>query len=538
MGNSGSEQAPTTPQPSTKEGNDLQTTPQPAVKHVEQKVEATNGKHAQRNSERVDSAGAQKVPATVLPEDSAAAGLTLTRPNRMPPQPLEESSEEGSSEEDDDDKTGTWITTSVELGPDGLPSIGSAGHSAGDCKRCCFFPKGRCSNGHDCTFCHFDHEKRKRLKKKKKRSENPTPSNLTPSDSYLAGMPILLTSPTDQHGFSFFHPSTPLAVNSPSGDISHGALLSPMSPGAPPLLPPSLDGIKENEPPPPPAEEALPDVVGCTENRENDEQRALCMRACAVELASGLLPTSPNKMIPPGPPVEPPDTPPKAIASSSIDSKDLRPPSLDPLAQASPQSPSGTPSSPSAVTGSATTIAGTPVTLTELFSGSSHPQNSNPPATGTSVSTNLVPASADLPLWPPQVTSIPVPPHASTNLSYWSPTSWQEYSANQVLDWSSYSQSYGAGVDGLGLLTATLPPPLPGVAPSAFGGYSSIAQVPSGGLQHDSPRSAVLTLCGAWGALKNPRTDQLSKSDLLAYRGVLPKGSRPKPLRSLRIQYV
>lgn len=45
-----------------------------------------------------------------------------------------------------------------------LPSIGSLGHFLGQCSRCCFFPKGRCLNGYDCRFCHFDHEKRHRKK--------------------------------------------------------------------------------------------------------------------------------------------------------------------------------------------------------------------------------------------------------------------------------------------------------------------------------------------------------------------------------------
>lgn len=46
-----------------------------------------------------------------------------------------------------------------------LPSVGSLGHFAGLCSRCCFHSKGRCQNGHDCRFCHFDHEKRQRKKK-------------------------------------------------------------------------------------------------------------------------------------------------------------------------------------------------------------------------------------------------------------------------------------------------------------------------------------------------------------------------------------
>jgi len=48
-----------------------------------------------------------------------------------------------------------------------LPSAGSAEHGEGSCRRCCFFPKGRCNNGYDCSFCHFAHEKRKPKNKKK-----------------------------------------------------------------------------------------------------------------------------------------------------------------------------------------------------------------------------------------------------------------------------------------------------------------------------------------------------------------------------------
>eukprot|EP00928_Gymnodinium_smaydae_P053277 TRINITY_DN3730_c0_g1_i1.p1 TRINITY_DN3730_c0_g1~~TRINITY_DN3730_c0_g1_i1.p1 ORF type:complete len:537 (+),score=127.69 TRINITY_DN3730_c0_g1_i1:104-1714(+) len=47
------------------------------------------------------------------------------------------------------------------------PSVGSAMHQSGMCKRCCFFPRGRCSNGYDCAFCHYEHEKRRRKNKKK-----------------------------------------------------------------------------------------------------------------------------------------------------------------------------------------------------------------------------------------------------------------------------------------------------------------------------------------------------------------------------------
>jgi len=48
-----------------------------------------------------------------------------------------------------------------------LPSVGSVGHSDGSCKRCAFFPKGRCQNGKECAHCHFDHTSRLRLRKRK-----------------------------------------------------------------------------------------------------------------------------------------------------------------------------------------------------------------------------------------------------------------------------------------------------------------------------------------------------------------------------------
>jgi hypothetical protein len=51
---------------------------------------------------------------------------------------------------------------------DDLPSIGSALHASGECKRCNFFAKGRCQNGKDCSFCHFTHEVRKPTRQEKR----------------------------------------------------------------------------------------------------------------------------------------------------------------------------------------------------------------------------------------------------------------------------------------------------------------------------------------------------------------------------------
>lgn len=64
---------------------------------------------------------------------------------------------------------GSGRPQSISTGQLGLPSIGSAGHQEGTCKRCCFFPRGRCSNGSDCEFCHLDHEKRIRKSKNARR---------------------------------------------------------------------------------------------------------------------------------------------------------------------------------------------------------------------------------------------------------------------------------------------------------------------------------------------------------------------------------
>jgi len=73
-----------------------------------------------------------------------------------------ETTVEGDSEEEDD--RGLCPEYSEGAKP---PSLGSALHGEGACKRCCFFPKGRCNNGEDCQFCHFAHEKRKPKHKKK-----------------------------------------------------------------------------------------------------------------------------------------------------------------------------------------------------------------------------------------------------------------------------------------------------------------------------------------------------------------------------------
>merc|ERR1712018_368699 len=54
------------------------------------------------------------------------------------------------------------------LGTPDLPSAGSVGHAAGQCKPCAFFHSGRCSNDLSCQFCHLcDAGEKKRRRREK-----------------------------------------------------------------------------------------------------------------------------------------------------------------------------------------------------------------------------------------------------------------------------------------------------------------------------------------------------------------------------------
>ncbi|CAE8583119.1 unnamed protein product [Polarella glacialis] len=74
-----------------------------------------------------------------------------------------ENNENNQENDDEDSNVGDY---EQESGP--LPSLGAANHNAGTCKRCNFYPKGRCQNGADCTFCHYSHEKRKPSRQEKR----------------------------------------------------------------------------------------------------------------------------------------------------------------------------------------------------------------------------------------------------------------------------------------------------------------------------------------------------------------------------------
>lgn len=105
--------------------------------------------------------------------------LTSTRPPAMEfdicldEEEAEESAAKAVAQEDDSEGAEAEQVPQCVPVPEGvegaeLPSIGSAEHAAGTCKRCNFFPKGRCQNGKDCTFCHFPHDKRKPSRQEKR----------------------------------------------------------------------------------------------------------------------------------------------------------------------------------------------------------------------------------------------------------------------------------------------------------------------------------------------------------------------------------
>jgi len=82
--------------------------------------------------------------------------------------------DDGSSDSNEEDRCKSFdvvdvaVTAAQQQLLDHLPSVGSAEHELGTCKRCNFFPKGRCQNGKQCSFCHFDHEKRKLSRQEKR----------------------------------------------------------------------------------------------------------------------------------------------------------------------------------------------------------------------------------------------------------------------------------------------------------------------------------------------------------------------------------
>eukprot|EP00929_Paragymnodinium_shiwhaense_P020265 TRINITY_DN13562_c0_g1_i1.p1 TRINITY_DN13562_c0_g1~~TRINITY_DN13562_c0_g1_i1.p1 ORF type:complete len:567 (+),score=123.02 TRINITY_DN13562_c0_g1_i1:120-1820(+) len=102
----------------------------------------------------------------------ASAGLPYTM--QKAPETLHEGDDEEDDDSDDDVPMNMRNPADAPKPPEGAqhPSMGSEAHALGSCKRCCFFPRGRCMNGYNCEFCHYEHEKRKRKNKKKKKKDN------------------------------------------------------------------------------------------------------------------------------------------------------------------------------------------------------------------------------------------------------------------------------------------------------------------------------------------------------------------------------
>ncbi|CAE7554767.1 unnamed protein product [Symbiodinium sp. CCMP2456] len=125
--------------------------------------------------------GTTAIPACVIAAPSptralAISSTTCTTEATQQAEPLDD---------DEEDDSGSDQVVPVHLrnpedaprAPAGAkhPSLGSEGHDEGGCKRCCFFPRGRCTNGYNCEFCHYEHEKRKRKNKKKIKKKDDTP---------------------------------------------------------------------------------------------------------------------------------------------------------------------------------------------------------------------------------------------------------------------------------------------------------------------------------------------------------------------------
>lgn len=128
---------------------------------------------------------------------------------------------EVSKEEDDhSSKSSDESEDEEEVDMNNLPSLGSATHNVGECKRCNFFAKGRCQNGKDCSFCHFPHEKRKpsRQEKRERRAEwlgqqggeDSMTSESSPT-SIRAGVKKVPPAPLDMTGLGYTAPPPGLA---------------------------------------------------------------------------------------------------------------------------------------------------------------------------------------------------------------------------------------------------------------------------------------------------------------------------------------
>jgi len=146
--------------------------------------------------------------------------------------------------------------------PGPLPSMGSAQHAEGACKRCCFFPKGRCQNGYNCEFCHFEHEKRKRKKKKKgarKSAEGDGDESEDESDDEPGDQPQMQQA-SQQASSARGAGSARRAARGDERGAWQPAPIGPMRSGLPLTAPPSLPPRGLPPPTEPPPQYPIPGV--------------------------------------------------------------------------------------------------------------------------------------------------------------------------------------------------------------------------------------------------------------------------------------
>lgn len=139
----------------------------------------------------------------------------------------DESTDEGSSASDGDTTalpsespsrrgSAASITAADDISNSALlPSVGSIAHFTGECSRCCFFPKGRCNNGKDCTFCHFDHDRRpQRSKRGGSKSKAVQENGALASDPPLQAEPTIV-APVSETAAKTLAAPAPLMVKPP-----------------------------------------------------------------------------------------------------------------------------------------------------------------------------------------------------------------------------------------------------------------------------------------------------------------------------------
>lgn len=180
-----------------------------------------------------------------------------------------------------------------------MPSIGSAPHASGQCSPCCFFPRGRCSNGQSCAFCHFDHEKRRHKKKGTgetavQAQKSQAPVTETPSHEIFAlppmgipppmtGMPYAMPPPPQLPPWATpsEHAAAQIVADAWARRAAYPPDMWPKVPAvAPPTAPPSLEpaallgilGAKAEAPlkPPPGLEISAEPQSSKPSNLEND----------------------------------------------------------------------------------------------------------------------------------------------------------------------------------------------------------------------------------------------------------------------------